>query len=278
MLSRFTRPRPAPLTNSYVLSSCKKHDAATFSLLSKLQSKASELPALAIPAECMDHLAAGLDTTGDALCFLMHALSLPKHLPFQACLHQEIISNPSLPFDQLPYLDAVVKEGLRCFPPIPMSFPRYVPTGGRSIVGIRFPEGTVVSCQPYTLHKDEGAFPRALEFVPERWLESEGVKEREEAFFAFSKGSRGCLGKKCVLKNDLQFNRTHILTSVPPSLAMAEMKILLREVYSQCRTRISEHMDGDMEMADQIISSRPRGQTCKLVFDKVAASEARDEL
>ena len=54
------------------------------------------------------------------------------------------------------------------------------------------------------------------------------------------------------------------------SLAMAEMKILLREVYSKCRTRISEHMEGDMEMADQIISSRPRGQTCKLVFERIA--------
>ena len=52
---------------------------------------------------------------------------------------------------------------------------------------------------------------------------------------------------------------------------MAEMKVLLREVYSQCSTRISEHMDGDMEMADQIISSRPRGQTCKLVFERIQA-------
>jgi cytochrome P450 len=55
-----------------------------------------------------------------------------------------------------------------------MSFPRYVPTGGRSIDGVWIPEGTIVSCQPYTVHKDETVFPRALEFVPERWLEAEG--------------------------------------------------------------------------------------------------------
>jgi cytochrome P450 len=131
----------------------------------------------------------------------MHALSLPRYLPTQARLHRELMSNLSTPVDQLPYLDAVVKEGLRCFPPIPMSFPRYVPTGGRSIDGVWVPEGTIVSCQPHTLHKDEVVFPRALEFVPERWLESKGTKEREEMFFAFSKGSRGCLGKKYVLKN-----------------------------------------------------------------------------
>jgi hypothetical protein len=65
------------------------------------------------------------------------------------------------------------------------------------------------------------------------------------------------------------FYGTDILTSGKISLAVAEMKTLLREVYSQCTTSISEHMDGDMEMADQIISSRPRGQTCKLVFERM---------
>jgi cytochrome P450 len=174
ILSRFAQPRPSPLTNNYVLTSCKKPNAAPFTLLSKLQSKAADLPSLAIPAECMDHLAAGIDTTGDGLCFLMYTLSLPTYLPIQARLHRELVSNHSTPFDQLPYLDAVIKEGLRCFPPIPMSFPRYVPTGGRSIDGVWIPEGTIVSCQPYTVHKDERVFPRALEFVPERWLETEG--------------------------------------------------------------------------------------------------------
>lgn len=220
----------------------------------------------------MDHLAAGIDTTGDGLCFLMHALSLPRYFPIQARLRDELVSNLSTPFDQLPYLDAVVKEGLRCFPPIPMSFPRYVPAGGRSIDGFWVPEGTIVSCQPYTLHKDERVYSRALDFIPERWLETKGSKEREEMFFAFGKGGRGCLGKKYVREPSLLLYGTEILTAGENSLAMAEMKILLREVYSQCTTGISEDMDGDMEMADQIISSRPRGQTCKLAFQRMEGS------
>ena len=47
------------------------------------------------------------------------------------------------------------------------------------------------------------------------------------------------------------------------------MKLLLREVYSQCRTTLSRKMDGDMTMEDQIIASRPKGQSCKLVFEKL---------
>ncbi len=192
-----TRPRHSPLIDTYVLSTCKKTDPTAFSLLSKLQSKAAELPALGIAAECKDDLAAGIDTTGDALCFLMYALSspTPSARAIQAKLQDELRSNPSVSFDQLPYLDVVVKEGLRCWPPVPMSFPRYVPAGGRLIDGAWIPEGTIVSCQPYTLHKEEAAFPKPLEFIPERWLEGEGAKEREDMYFAFAKGSRGCLGK-----------------------------------------------------------------------------------
>ena len=52
------------------------------------------------------------------------------------------------------------------------------------------------------------------------------------------------------------------------SLAIAEMKCLLKEVYSRFRTRIAEDMKGRMDLSDQIISSRPLDQTCKLVFEK----------
>lgn len=57
------------------------------------------------------------------------------------------------------------------------------------------------------------------------------------------------------------------------SLAMAEMKMLLREVYSQCSTRLSEMMHGSMEFDDQIISSRPKDQICLLAFEKLDVDE-----
>lgn len=74
-----------------------------------------------------------------------------------------------------------------------------------------------------------------------------------------------------MLNYDGQSCSTKILTAGIHSLATAEMRILLREVHSQCSTRISEHMVGDIEMADQIISSRPRDQKCMLAFEKIEA-------
>lgn len=53
------------------------------------------------------------------------------------------------------------------------------------------------------------------------------------------------------------------------SLAMVEMKTLLRKIYGQYRTTIAPEMKGDMSIHDQIIASRPKDQTCLLVFDRV---------
>jgi hypothetical protein len=49
--------------------------------------------------------------------------------------------------------------------------------------------------------------------------------------------------------------------------------MLLREVYSQCSTRLSEMMHGSMEFDDQIISSRPKDQICLLAFEKLDVDE-----
>lgn len=53
------------------------------------------------------------------------------------------------------------------------------------------------------------------------------------------------------------------------SLALVEMKVLLREVYSRYRTTVASDMTASMKLDDQIISSRPKGQSCKLVFTAI---------
>ncbi|KAL4986287.1 cytochrome P450 [Aspergillus falconensis] len=240
-------PRRSPKTNEYVQRMSAQQRPSQYSLVAKLARKDSSLNHAQVAAECKDHMAAGIDTTGDGLCFLMWELSQPHNIRFQERLYEELkTADPNIPLDKLPYLDAVIKEALRCAPPIPMSFPRYVPAGGRSIDGHFVPEKTIVSCQPYTVHRlDESVFPEPDQFNPDRWIDEKGAAERNRLFFAFSTGGRGCTGR---------------------NLAMVEMKVLLREVYSRFRTTAAEDMHGCMDIDDQIISSRPLGQTCKLRF------------
>lgn len=55
------------------------------------------------------------------------------------------------------------------------------------------------------------------------------------------------------------------------SLALAEMKLLLREVYSRFTTLPDPTMtEESMQMSDQLISSRPLGARCLLRFSPIA--------
>jgi cytochrome P450 len=194
----FAKPRETPLTDNFVLNSSTQTDPASFTLLNRLHEKSSSgLDDLDIAAECLDHMAAGIDTTGDGLCFLMWELSQPRSTGFQRQLRQELLENPDVSFEKLPFLDAVVMEGLRCFPAIPMSLPRYVPAGGGEIDGFFIPGGTIVSCQAYSVHRiDTTTFPEPDVFNPERWMENEGDAQRRRLMFAFANGGRGCVGKQ----------------------------------------------------------------------------------
>lgn len=244
LLSLFTTQKS--LADDYILTAAQNPNPGPHSVISKLHSKASDLAPLSPAAECADHLAAGIDTTGDALCFLLHRLGLPACLGIQRTLRNEILAakQQGRSWDQVDYLDAVIKESLRCFPPIPMSFPRLTPPSGSTIAGTHIPGGTIVSCQPWSLHHDPTVFAHPTLFMPERWLDP--TPEMEKAFFAFSQGARGCIGKW---------------------LALAEMKVLVWEVLGQVEMEVKGQMD--MALDDQIISSRPRGQRCVLRFRRV---------
>ncbi|KAL8303758.1 hypothetical protein RB597_004843 [Gaeumannomyces tritici] len=275
------RPRETPLADRFVLETTARAKASPFTLLSRMHDRKKAaadgeaarggggLEQVDIAAECCDHMVAGIDTTGDALCFLMYQLSLPESAALQRRLQAELkgaqqqqqqqqqqpdggtttttATTTTTQFDRLPFLDAVVHEGLRCFPAIPMSLPRYVPAGGRTIDGVFAPAGTVVSCQAYSVHRlNRDVFPRPETFDPDRWLRPEGDAARRRHMFAFSNGGRGCIGKH---------------------LALAEMKLLLRDVYSRFSTAPDPCMTPEsMAMSDQLISSRPAGQRCLLRF------------
>ncbi|KAF5514919.1 putative sterigmatocystin biosynthesis P450 monooxygenase STCB [Colletotrichum fructicola] len=253
LLDLFLDPRTTPLAQDFVIGATSKIDPAPFTLLNRLQDKTessssvNQLDSTDIAAESMDHMVAGIDTTGDSLCFLMWELSQPSSLEFQKKLQNEIRENPDVSFDKLSYLDAVVQEGLRCFPAIPMSLPRVVPHGGKQIDGFFVPEGSIVSSQAYSVHRNnDGVFPNPDVFNPERWMSTTGEAERKRHMFAFSHGGRGCVGKH---------------------LALAEMKLLLRDIYGQFTTVPDMSMTVEsMRSHDQVISARPLGQRCLLRF------------
>lgn len=162
---------------------------------------------LDIAAECADHLDAGLKTTSDTLLFALWALSLPGNQHYQQRLADEVATvrdslsgmhsraiTPADLCDRLPFLDAVIKETLRLYAPIPASQPR---TSNRdaTVDGYAIPAGTIVSCQAYSLHRNPDVFPDPYTFNPARWLGVEAeVAEMKRWWWPFSSGGRMCLG------------------------------------------------------------------------------------
>lgn len=160
---------------------------------------------LDIASECADHLLAGIDTTSDTLMFLIWALSRPENRQFQEKLIQEVRQIPAEALnaagipraeicDKLLYVDAVIKETLRLYAPLPGSEPRSLPTP-ITIDGYVLPPRTTVSISPYALHRNPDVFKDPLTFNPHRWLESsQDSAEIRKWFWAFSSGGRMCIG------------------------------------------------------------------------------------
>lgn len=159
-----------------------------------------------IASECADHLLAGIDTTADTLMFLVWVLSRPGHRHFQKKLYAELREVPaddrgvSHPKDlaHLPYLNAVVRETLRLYAPLPAFEPRVLPTD-TIIDDYHIPANTVVGMSPYCLHRQSTVYPDPLVFDPGRWLTEDDdlipeANPQNRWFWAFGSGARMCIG------------------------------------------------------------------------------------
>ncbi|KAI0203486.1 cytochrome P450 [Astrocystis sublimbata] len=99
----------------------------------------------------------------------------------------------------MPYLQAVIKEGLRCYPPVLGLGSKQVPKGGDVINGFHVPEGTQIGMNFFGLMRREDIWgPDADLFRPERWLEADADQLKKMNMVAdlnFGFGKYSCLGK-----------------------------------------------------------------------------------
>ncbi|OBS16867.1 hypothetical protein FPOA_12555 [Fusarium poae] len=109
-------------------------------------------------------------------------------IPKETLISREITGDST---SGLTYLNAVIEEGLRLFPPAPFGLPRVCP--GATINGLFIPKGTIVSVDTYTVSHDARNFPQPNNFIPDRWIDREW-KVNRDASRPFSLGPRGCLG------------------------------------------------------------------------------------
>uniref|UniRef100_A0AAG5CX59 Cytochrome P450 n=1 Tax=Anopheles atroparvus TaxID=41427 RepID=A0AAG5CX59_ANOAO len=148
---------------------------------------------------------AGHDTTSSAITFILYACA--KYPDVQQRAYEEICSlvPPDQPLDQqhinnLKYLDLVIKESFRMFPPVPY-FSRTIERD-TTLNGIQLTKGTAITFGAYMMHNNPEYFPEPDQFRPERF-DDEETKRNPFVYIPFSAGSRNCIGQKFAL-NELK--------------------------------------------------------------------------
>lgn len=162
--------------------------------------------------ESLLQIIAGSDTTSAALATTM--LFLLTHPPVYAKLQAEVDSVsvedtpsgivPSSQTKNLPYLRAVIKEGMRIHPPVAIQATKCVPPQGDTVTidgkEVFLPGGTNISVATWPLHLHAEIFsPDPKVFRPERWFEEDAGKlnkMNQVHDLTFGAGKYQCLGKK----------------------------------------------------------------------------------
>jgi cytochrome P450 len=93
----------------------------------------------------------------------------------------------------LPYLQSIVKEGLRLSMPSPARLPRIVSAAGLNVQGYHLPPGTNVGLGALQLHLNPDVFPQPEQFLPERW--ENPTPEMRRDWVPFGMGVRSCIGR-----------------------------------------------------------------------------------
>jgi cytochrome P450 len=148
--------------------------------------------------EAQSLVGAGSVTTAWILSVIMfHLIDKPKYMELlQKELKPVIERTNGRPewkdLEGLPFLTAIIKEGLRVGYGNPKRLPR-IHDSDLQFRGWTIPKGTPVSMSSMLVHTDLRFFPDADKFIPERWLSSDGVR-LDQYLVSFSKGPRACLG------------------------------------------------------------------------------------
>lgn len=101
--------------------------------------------------------------------------------------------------EQLPYLNAVIKEGLRLTYGVSCRLARIDPdnailfTDRTTGTQWTIPPGTPIGLTSVQIHHNETIFPDSKRFFPERWLDGKN-KAIDKYMVSFTAGSRQCLG------------------------------------------------------------------------------------
>ncbi len=149
--------------------------------------------------QVMTLMFAGHDTSTSTLSFMMHELARHPDVVARLCEEQDRVLGGAAPtVDQLekemPYLDMVLDEVLRLYPPAwigPRRAVREYEFGGYTV-----PRGAYVNYCSWASHRIPEVFPDPEAFIPERFTRERKAALPRGAYVPFGGGQRVCIGKR----------------------------------------------------------------------------------
>lgn len=148
-------------------------------------------------------LLAGYDTSATTLTWCAYCLALNPHC--QDKLVAEIdkeIGTEMASYDnvlKLEYLDGVISEALRLYPPASRTNRECVEE--TTVCGVRIPKGMSVNLAIFAMHRLEEFWPNPELYEPERFSLANKDKIIPFSYIPFGVGPRNCVGMRLALMN-----------------------------------------------------------------------------
>jgi len=179
--------------------------------------------------QLLTFLVAGHDTTALTLTYTWFLLG--NHPAVQRRLHEELDATlgdaDPTPADlfELPYLDDVLSEVLRLYPPAFTTFRQ--PTEPVALGGYDIAPDAQLTIPQWLVHRDGRWYDAPEAFRPGRWTEEFEAQLPDYAYYPFGGGPRHCIGMrfarmeaKLAIATLAQRYRFETLTDAPLDLAM----------------------------------------------------------
>jgi cytochrome P450 len=149
--------------------------------------------------QVMTLMFAGHDTTTSTLTFLLYELACHPHVLARVYDEQDRVLGDDRPdatriARELPYLEMVLDETLRLYPPAWIGPRRSVEPF--EFAGHHVPAGAYVHYCSWASHRLPHVFPEPEAFIPERFAPERKVALPRGAYVPFGGGSRICIGKR----------------------------------------------------------------------------------
>jgi cytochrome P450 len=189
--------------------------------------------------EAMTLFIAGHDTTAAGLTWIGYTLSTQPQVAERAAAEVDAALGGRLATYQdiprLSYLNQVIKETLRLYPPAIGVFARQA-VEDVEIGGYWLKKGSLVQLLSYVTHRDPRWFPEPDRFDPERFESGRAESIPAFAYFPFGGGPRVCIGNQ---------------------FAMAEMVLVTATLLQHLRFELAPEQ-GPVKLKPQL-SLRPEG-------------------